>query len=111
MSGTLPPRDYVTSMLGINRDIVEYRIGFRDYVKPENYNVLIYDGVTTRYAERDEEEYERIANILSRIYQTYTLDKAILSIFPSYTVLKSVRKYLSPGVKYVMELGNTSIED
>ena len=111
MSGTLPPRDYVTSMLGINRDIMEYRIGFRDYVKPENYNVLIYDGVTTRYVERDEEEYERIANILNRIYQTYTLDKAILSIFPSYTVLKSVRKYLSPGVKYVMELGNTSIED
>lgn len=32
MSGTLPPRDYVTSMLGISRGIVEYRISFRDYV-------------------------------------------------------------------------------
>ena len=111
MSGTLPPKDYVISMLGISRDIMEYRVGFRDYVKPENYNVLIYDGVTTRYVERDEEEYAKIANILSRIYQTYTLDKAILSIFPSYTVLKSVRKYLNPSVKYVMELGNTSIDD
>ncbi len=111
MSGTLPPRDYVTSMLGINRDIMEYRIGFRDYVNPENYGVLIYDGVTTRYVERDEEEYAKIANVLSSIYQAYTHDKAILSIFPSYTVLKSVRKYLSPSVKYIMELGNTSIDD
>ncbi len=113
MSGTLPPRDYVTSMLGISRGgIVEYRIGFRDYVRSENYGVLIYDGVTTRYVERDEEEYAKIANILSRVYQVYPLDKAILSIFPSYAVLKSVRKYLSPpSVKYIMELGNTSIDD
>ncbi|WP_243678220.1 helicase C-terminal domain-containing protein [Vulcanisaeta distributa] len=111
MSGTLPPRDYVMSMLGISRGIVEYRIGFRDYVRPENYGVLIYDGVTTRYVERDEEEYAKIANVLSRIYQAYALDKAILSIFPSYTVLKSVRKYLNPGVKYIMELGSTSIDD
>ncbi|WP_243665994.1 ATP-dependent DNA helicase [Vulcanisaeta sp. JCM 16159] len=111
MSGTLPPRDYVTSMLGISRGIAEYRIGFRDYVRSENYGVLIYDGVTTRYVERDEEEYAKIANILSRVYQVYPLDKAILSIFPSYAVLKSVRKYLSPSVKYIMELGNTSIDD
>mgnify|MGYP001772603101 CR=1 FL=1 len=111
MSGTLPPRDYVMSMLGISREVLEYRVGFRDYVRPENYDVLIYDGVTTRYVERDEEEYARIANILSRIYHAYTLDKAILSIFPSYAVLKSVRKYLSPDVKYIMELGSTSIDD
>jgi DNA excision repair protein ERCC-2 len=111
MSGTLPPKDYVVSMLGINRDVVEYRIGFRDYVKSENYEVLVYDGITTRYVERDEEEYAKIADVISRIYQAYTLDKAILSIFPSYVVLKAVRKYLSPGVKYVMELGSTSIDD
>ncbi len=111
MSGTLPPRDYVTSMLGISREILEYRIGFRDYVRPENYGVLIYDEVTTRYVERDEEEYAKIADILGRIYQAYPLDKAILSIFPSYAVLKSVRKYLSPGIKYIMELGSTSIDD
>ncbi|WP_243680041.1 helicase C-terminal domain-containing protein [Vulcanisaeta souniana] len=111
MSGTLPPRDYVVGMLGINRSVLEHRIGFRNYIRPENYGVFVYDGVTTRYAERDEEEYAKIANVLSRIYQAFTLDKAILSIFPSYVVLKAVRKYLSPGVKYIMELGNTSIDD
>mgnify|MGYP001772926033 CR=1 FL=1 len=111
MSGTLPPRDYVIGMLGINRGVLEHRIGFRNYIRPENYGVFVYDGVTTRYVERDEEEYAKIANILNRIYQAFTLDKAILSIFPSYVVLKAVRKYLSPGVKYIMELGNTSIDD
>ncbi|MFB6470063.1 MAG: ATP-dependent DNA helicase [Vulcanisaeta sp. AZ3] len=111
MSGTLPPRDYITSMLGIKKEIAEYRVGFRDYVRPENYDVLVYDGVTTRYTERDEEEYMKIARVLSRIYKAYSLDKAILSIFPSYAVLKAVRKYLDPSVRYIMELGNTSVDN
>ncbi|MGC9153376.1 MAG: ATP-dependent DNA helicase [Vulcanisaeta sp.] len=111
MSGTLPPREYITSMLGINRGVVEYRVSFRDYISPSNYEVFIYDGVTTRYLERDEEEYAKIADMLSRIYQAYPLDKAILSIFPSYAVLKAVRKYLNPNVKYIMELGSTSVDD
>jgi len=111
MSGTLPPREYITSMLGINRGVVEYRVSFRDYISPSNYEVFIYDGVTTRYLERDEEEYAKIAGMLSRIYQAYPLDKAILSIFPSYAVLKAVRKYLNPNVKYIMELGSTSVDD
>ncbi|MDT7969013.1 MAG: ATP-dependent DNA helicase [Vulcanisaeta sp.] len=111
MSGTLPPKDYMVSMLGINKGVSEYRIRFRDYIKPENYEVFVYDGVTTRYVERDEEEYAKIASVLSKIYQAYQVDKAILSIFPSYSVLKAVRKYLDPGVKYIMELGSTSIDD
>ncbi|MCG2863270.1 MAG: ATP-dependent DNA helicase [Vulcanisaeta sp.] len=111
MSGTLPPKEYMVSMLGISKDVSEYRISFRDYIKPENYEVFVYDGVTTRYVERDEEEFSKIANVLSKVYHTYQVSKAILSIFPSYSVLKAVRKYLDPSVKYVMELGSTSIDD
>ncbi len=111
MSGTLPPRDYIVSMLGITRDVEEFRVGFRDYVSSENYEIYVLDTVTTRYVERDEEEFSNIANALAQVYMNYNLNKAILAIFPSYAVLKSVRKYLPPGINYVMELGTTSIDE
>ncbi len=111
ISGTMPPRDYVTAMLGITRPTLDYRIGFREYIAEGNYEVYIYDAVTTRYVERNEREYARIGEALCRLYRAFNCDKAILSIFPSYNVLKAVRKYVSPDVKCIVELSSTSVDD
>jgi DNA excision repair protein ERCC-2 len=111
MSGTLPPREYIVSMLGVRREVGEFRVGFREYVGSGNYEVAVVDSVTTRYAERSEDEYAEIARILTEIYLSFPVDKAMLSIFPSYSVLKATRKYLGAGVRYIMELGNTSVDE
>ncbi len=110
MSGTMPPTDYVKTMLGIERGIRELRIPFRKYVSKENIRVVVYTGVTTRYVERSEQMYEKIGMLLSEIYRAFKLNKALLAVFPSYTVLKSIRKYLDHDVKYIMELSSTSVE-
>jgi len=110
MSGTMPPTDYVKTILGIERSVRELRIPFRKYVPRENIRAVVYTGVTTRYVERSEQMYEKIGMLLSEIYRTFKLDKAILVVFPSYAVLKAVRKYIDPEVKYIMELSTTSVE-
>ncbi len=110
MSGTMPPTDYIQTMLGIERRVRELRIPFRKYVPKENIRAVIYTGVTTRYVERSEDMFEKIGNILSKIYRSLSADKAILAVFPSYAVLKAVRKHLSQDVKYIMELSSTSVE-
>ncbi len=108
MSGTLPPIDYMRAMLGINRPVRELRIPFREYVGSGNIMALIYPEVTTRYSERSDTMYRKIGEILSLMYREVK-DGAILSVFPSYTVLKTVRRYLDSDVKYIMELSSTTI--
>ena len=110
MSGTLPPTNYVKSILGIERMIHEYRISFKHYIPEENIQCSIYTEVTTRYVERSEEMFEKIAQSLSKLYKGVKINRVILSIFPSYTVLKSVRKYLDPDIDYLMELSTTDID-
>jgi len=108
MSGTLPPTDYIKSMLGIYRHVRELRIPFRDYVGSSNIEAVIYTEVTTRYSERCENMYSRIGKVLSEIYRNVK-DGAILSVFPSYTVLKTVRRYIDSDVDYIMEVSSTTI--
>jgi len=111
MSATLPPRDYMVSMLGIRRGIREFRVGFRDYVGDDNYEVVVLDSVSSRYVERSEGTYAEIAKILTEVYLNSPINGAILAIFPSYSFLKSVRKYLGAGVRYIMELSDLSVDD
>jgi len=110
MSGTLPPTDYVKTMLGIERFTRELRIPFREYVSEGRIRAVIYPGITTRYVERTESMFEKIGTLLSAIYDAFDCRKAILAVFPSYSVLKSVRRYLRSDINYIMELSSTSVE-
>lgn len=111
MSGTLPKSDMLASLLGINRRWREFRISFRKYVGENSYIVLVDRSVTTRFVERTEEMYERIAKKLMAMSAALK-SGVMLIVFPSYNVMKSIRKYmaLEPG-EYVMEGGETSIEE
>ncbi len=110
MSGTLPPTDYVKTMLGIERYTRELRIPFREYVSQGRIRAVVYPGITTRYVERTETMFEKIGTLLSSIYDVFVCRKAILAVFPSYSVLKAVRRYLRNDVSYIMELSSTSVE-
>lgn len=109
MSGTMPPTKLFTSLLGVNAKVSELRIGLTEYINPSNIRTVIYGEVTTRFTERNEEQYLKIAQTLMDIYGS--VKHGVLSVFPSYDMLKAVRKYISHGVDLVIEMGNTTIED
>ncbi len=110
MSGTMPPKEYVMHVLGINERVREHRVKLADYLSGSNVRVSVLTSITTRYPERTEDLYARIAYLLSTLYKKLNLNKAILAVFPSYAVLKSVRKYLDSDVKYIMELSETDVD-
>ena len=65
--------------------------------------------VTTRYSERTERMFRRLAEYVSAVYEA-SPPGVVLAVFPSYDLMKSVRPYLSAeGV--VVERQDTKIED
>jgi DNA excision repair protein ERCC-2 len=109
MSGTMPPTRLFTSLLGVNVKVSELRIGLMEYIKPSNVKAAIYGEVTTKYTERDEEQYGRIAQTLMDIYDV--VRHSVLAVFPSYDTLKATRKYIRHDVDLVVEIGTTTIDE
>ncbi|NAZ29299.1 MAG: ATP-dependent DNA helicase, partial [Caldivirga sp.] len=109
MSGTMPPTRLFTSLLGVNVKVSELRIGLMEYIKPSNVKAAIYGEVTTKYTERDEEQYGRIAQTLMDIYDV--VRHSVLAVFPSYDTLKATRKYIRRDVDLVVEIGTTTIDE
>jgi len=108
MSGTLPPKDYLSLMLGIPTSrITECRI--RDFLPKENKLVLVCKDVTTRYSERSELMFKKIAAYINTIYEVVPKG-VLLTVFPSYDVMKATRLYLTPK-SLVAEKQDTRIED
>jgi len=89
MSGTLTPTSMFRDLLGF-RDAVE-----REFPSPfpkENRLAMIVPSVTTKFAERNHQEYERIARICGGIFQAVHGNTAIF--FPSYAVRNAVHPFL-----------------
>ena len=99
ISGTLPIKLF-SEMLGL-RDYYSLDISFRQYIPRENYISVIDIGVTTRYQERGEEMYLKLAE---RIAAVVNLSPGgVLAVFPSYEVMKAVRKYLRFSIPHWYE--------
>ncbi|WP_291767409.1 helicase C-terminal domain-containing protein, partial [Caldivirga sp. UBA161] len=109
MSGTMPPTRLFISLLGVKVKVNELRVGLTEYVKSSNVKAVVYGEVTTKYTERSEEQYSRIAQTLISVYDT--VKHGVLAVFPSYDTLKATRKYIRHGVDLVVEIGTTTIED
>ncbi|MFN3804566.1 MAG: ATP-dependent DNA helicase [Pyrobaculum sp.] len=90
LSGTLPISIY-TEALGL-RSYDAIDISFRQYVPRENYRSIVDMGVTTRFQERGEEMYVKIAERLAAVVNLSP--RGVLAVFPSYEVLRGVKKYL-----------------
>jgi len=99
ISGTLPIKLF-SEMLGL-RDYYSLDISFRQYIPRENYISVVDIGVTTRYQERGEEMYLKLAE---RIAAVVNLSPGgVLAVFPSYEVMKAVRKYLRFSIPHWYE--------
>jgi len=90
MSGTLVPTDMYRDVLGLKRSTV-----LRMYPNPfstHNRCVLISPTITTKYEERDEAMYKRIAIACTQIINSVNGNSAVF--FSSYEVLNKTLFYL-----------------
>lgn len=100
MSGTLYPTHVYADILGIPRAkrlTGEYRSPFAK----QNRLVLLSKGITTRYAERGEMLYERIASRISVLSSHIPRNAA--AFFPSYEILERVASRVESDKKILTE--------
>jgi len=88
MSGTLEPPEMARDLLGLE----EPRTAVRRYVSPfpaENRPVCVARGYTTRYRERGEALWDRIAKAVADVCRAAPGNVAVFA--PSYAILRDVR--------------------
>lgn len=107
-SATLSPVEYFADMFGCaDSPVLKAESPF----DPDNMNVTIFDGVSTRYADRSDTA-EDIAEVISTVLDAK--DGHYFVFFPSYrymrTVCKEVLK-LRPDIKAVMQKQDMTFAD
>ncbi|WP_188596161.1 ATP-dependent DNA helicase [Thermocladium modestius] len=107
MSGSLPPVDYIKLMLGLRDDYRLVRVPLNEYISMDNIRAVIYPAVTTKYDMRDESMYSKIAEAIESLFNS--TKAGLLAVFPSYDVMKRVRKYIHSR-NVITELSSTSID-
>lgn len=91
MSGTLVPTDMYRNLLGFP-DNTEEAV-FKNPFPKKNRKILVIPETTTKFEERNEAQYKRIAEICADIANKTPGCSAIF--FPSYDLRNSVYKYFS----------------
>jgi DNA excision repair protein ERCC-2 len=89
MSGTLTPTDMYRDLLGFE-NVIE-----KEFTSPfpeENKLSLIVPKTTTKYTERNEEQFRQIAETVSEITNTVPGNSVVF--FPSYAIRDNVYRYL-----------------
>ena len=91
MSGTLQPKDYLISMLALERGrVIEHRV-HADFSK--QVKLVVHSGISSRYVERSEENFRRIAKIIAILFEKFN-NGVMLAVFPSYDFMKKVNVFL-----------------
>lgn len=111
MSGTLPPEDYASGILGLERshtylDAVLH-LGARS--PASNMYVIVVADVTTMYRRRGPEMYERIARYVAMIHRA--APGLTLAVYPSYEVMEEVVKRLPLDLEVVVETRATNLAE
>lgn len=98
MSGTLPPRDYMVEMLGLDDSRVsELRLSSPWAV---NATVVTMEGVSSRYTERDDATFELMARAIDELYDRLERGVALI-VAPSYSMAKALRARVRSRPIYV----------
>lgn len=96
MSGTLLPQKMYADLLGLK----EERTMIREYKSPfpeENKLTLVVPSSTTKYRERNFNEYKKIAGIIMKCINEVPGNVAVF--FPCFEILNSVSGFISAGIK------------
>ncbi len=90
-SGTMPPKRYLASLLGLEeRRVDEVRL---PSPWAANIGVVVVKGVTSRYVERGEATYEAMSRFINGLYERLPSGVCLI-IAPSYDMAKALRPYL-----------------
>ncbi|MCJ7479082.1 MAG: ATP-dependent DNA helicase, partial [Candidatus Nanohaloarchaeota archaeon QJJ-7] len=91
MSGTLTPTDMYTDLLGLEREKTLER-SYSSAFPEENKKNLVVDQVTTRYKDRNEEQFKRIAWYISKSSEHVPGNVGVF--FPSYDLRDKISEFL-----------------
>jgi DNA excision repair protein ERCC-2 len=95
MSGTLTPTSMYKDLLGFPKDTIEKT--YKNPFPEKNRLTLVIPDTTTKFSERNPDQYTRIANICADITNSTPGNCAIF--FPSYYVRNEVYRFFSPRSK------------
>ncbi|MBI3033651.1 ATP-dependent DNA helicase [Candidatus Woesearchaeota archaeon] len=90
MSGTLAPTTMYREILGFPEGTIERE--YKNPFPPANRLSLIITGVTTKFSERNTEQYRKIGEICIKSSDEIPGNVAIF--FPSYSILNEVHKHI-----------------
>jgi len=108
MSATMPPKDFLIRTIGIEEPVDEVRVNI-EAVKRRRL-ILIATDVTSRYKEREESVYRRMAEYVTSCYDALPSSSVLLVVAPSYELLASISRNLR-GVEVIEEDESTKIEE
>ncbi len=101
MSGTLCPTEMYADVLGAASDRIKSKeIVLREYKSPfpkENRLIVVTEELTTKYTERGEEMYRKVAAKIGDVAKYVRGGMAVF--FPSYALLKNISAHLPPEVR------------
>ncbi len=90
MSGTLTPTGMFRDLLGFPKTVIEKE--YRNPFPSENRLSLIITGVTTKFSQRDQNQYEKIAEVC--VSSANEIPGNVAIFFPSYNVMSEVYRYM-----------------
>ena len=90
-SGTLNPLEMHRDVLGLDPEITKMKTYSSPFKKANKLNMIL-EGFTTRYSQRDPEQYKRIATMLDSIVGATPGGTALF--FPSYKVMNSILPFM-----------------
>jgi len=101
MSGTLCPAEMYADVLGATPDRLKGKeLVLREYKSPfpeENRRIVVTPELTTRYTERGEAMYRKLAVKISEVARAVEGGMAVF--FPSYELLNVIAAYFPPDVR------------
>jgi DNA excision repair protein ERCC-2 len=108
MSGTLWNFDYYIDVLGLNRSRC-VSMSLPNPFPPENRLIIVDMAVTTKFEERGDEQWEKMANHIAGVIQAVKGRVAIY--FPSYDIMHSIAKRLKLNKPLLIEGRDTRVTD
>ncbi len=114
MSGTLPDKEYLQDVFGIEDEILYLDVEekFGPVFPPENTTTLLLTFVTSKFTRRTREMYGRIAQVIDQARTR--IRKTILVVYPSYEFMQEILKRITLGNHDIVETEDTrisSVED
>lgn len=115
-SGTLPPKEYLVDVFGINRDISYIEV--KDVFPESNVKFFIGPEATSKYTERSLTNFLKMAIYILRIRSLIEPEYIVLVAYPSYEFLENVykllrelEKRLGVGFNHIVEGKETKLVD